>query len=282
MKTVRDILLLSAEYLQKKGIEQPRRQAEELLCDYLTMDRMTLYLNFDRPLNEDEVSGFRVRLKRRGDGEPIQYIHGKVEFYHCTFEINSAVLIPRQETEILVDKIVKILEKKDLKGKHLWDLCCGSGCIGITLKKKFPELTVTLADLSSQALEIAKKNAKLNGVEVHFVQGDLLTPFLGKKTDFFVCNPPYISEGAYKKLDREVKDFEPKMALTGGPIGSEFYERLAKELPLYLHPHGLVAFEMGFDQEEIVTNLFKNSFWKNFWIEKDYAGHPRFFFLENE
>lgn len=282
MKTIKEILQLSIDYLKKKEIKEPRRQAEDLLTDFLGIKRLDLYLNIEKPLNTNEIETFRSLLKRRSQGEPLQYIHGKVDFYHCTFSVNPSVLIPRQETEILVDKFVKLLEKKDLKDKILWDICCGSGCIGISLKKRFPELTVILSDISVQALELAQQNAKLNHVNVQFVQGDLLTPFVNKKAHFVICNPPYISEDAYQMLDREVHDYEPMKALVGGKTGLEFYERLSRDLPIYLNTPSLVAFEIGFDQENQVKSLFNQPYWKHSWIEKDYAGHSRFFFLENE
>ena len=282
MKQLLEVLSLSVAYLQKKGIVNPRRQAEDLLCDVFGMDRLKLYLEFERPLTEDEVSICRDRLLRRAQGEPLQYIHGQVEFYGCSLIVNPSVLIPRQETEILVDLIVKVLEKQELKGKCLWDICCGSGCIGIALKKRFPELQVTLSDISSKALHVARQNAEKNNTEIRFLEGDLLAPFFEEKTHYLVCNPPYISDAEYAATDKEVRLYEPKGALASGVTGIEFYERLAKELPRHLYPHSLAWFEIGFSQGEQVSRLFKDVFWKSKRAEKDWAGNDRFFFLENE
>lgn len=282
MKTVLEILNLSMEYLQQKGVHNPRRQAEDLVSDALNISRLQLYTDFERPLTEPELNLCRTRLVRRGKGEPLQYIRGEVEFLECTIKVTPAVLIPRQETEILVDKIIGRLKEQELEGKILWDVCCGSGCIGIALKKKFPALRVVLSDLSSEALQVARDNARENAVDVSFVQGDFLNPFAGKKTHFFVCNPPYVSEEEFSQLDTEVSHYEPRSALVSGKTGLEFYQRLAKELPALLEPHGIAWFEIGKGQGEALKQLFSGVPWVLSRVEKDWAGHDRFFFLEIE
>ncbi len=282
MLSILDVLSLSTNYLKERNITYPRRQAENLLCDTLGLSRLQLYLDFERPLNEQELKYCRENLKRHSQGEPLAYIHGQVDFYSCSLLVTPAVLIPRQETEILIDKIVSFLDKKDLKGKSLWDVCCGSGCMGIALKKRFPELEITLSDLSSDALQVAAQNAERNNVKVNLLEGDLLIPFIGQKTHFFVCNPPYIAEHEYMSLDQEVQAYEPRLALVGGQKGIEFYERLATCLPAYLHPHSALWFEIGYQQGETVQTLFQGKPWCHQRIEKDWAGHDRFFFLENE
>lgn len=280
MKSLIEILTLSTEYLLKRGIENPRKQAEEILCDVLAIDRLKLYMDFDRPLHDEELNVCRKKLSRRAKGEPLQYIRGEVDFYHCSFLVNPAVLIPRNETEILVEKVVRHLEKCDLRAKSLWDVCCGSGCIGISLKKKFPELQVTLSDFSKDSLDLAAKNAERNQVEVEFLLGDFLKPFANRKTDFLICNPPYIAQSEYEKLEREVKDFEPRHALVAGVKGTEYYERLSEELPPYLYPSAKVWLEIGFDQGNCVQQLFNQPLWKAQRLEKDWAGHDRFFSFE--
>lgn len=282
MKVVREIFLDIIQSFTDHGKDNPRRQAEELLCDLLGWDRLHLYTQFDHPLTESECSLCQDWVNRRLNNEPLAYVHGKVQFYGCAIKVDPSVLIPRQETEILVDKIVKCLKAQDLKDKVLWDLCCGSGCIGITLKKTFPELTVYAADCSQAALDLTAWNAAANGVEIICRKGDLLTPFQGSKTDYLACNPPYISEREYETLDREVRDYEPRLALVGGQTGLEYYERLARELPSYLRPHAQVWFEIGYDQGEAVQKLFNGHYWKKHQLENDWAGHNRFFFLEIE
>lgn len=282
MKSVKDVLTLSMQYLQEKGIENCRRQAEELLCDVLGVDRMGLYVNFEKPLDQAELTLCRERLRRRGKGEPLAYLHGEVEFFGCKLIVSPDVLIPRQETELLVDKISSALAKEKLEGKILWDICCGSGCIGIALKKRYPDLNVVLADLSPKALAIAKKNAERNDVAVSLVEGDLLTPFAGQQAHYVVCNPPYISEKEYTALDREVRDYEPRLALVGGKTGLEYYERLAGQLRPFLFAGGRVWFETGAGQGEQIKALFSDKSWKNSQIDNDWAGKNRFFSLEAE
>lgn len=281
MKTIRELLSLSTAFLQERGVFQPRRQAEELLAHALQVQRMDLYLQHDRPLEEAELDVFRRWIQRKAKHEPTEYILEKVDFYRCTFQLNPSVLIPRPETEILVDLISKRLQQIDIKGKVLWDVCCGSGCIGISLKKAFPALTVVLSDLSSEALSLAARNASLNGVEVALREGDLLKPFQGEKADFITCNPPYISEKEYAVLDRSVRAFEPEMALVGGEKGTEMYERLASELSSYLNEKGQVFFEIGAGQGVSLKEIFSLP-WARFFLNQDWSGRDRFFFLEKQ
>lgn len=282
MKSLLEVLKLSTSYLEQRGIKNARRQAEEIISDALGLQRLELYLQFERPMVESELELCRERLARRAKGEPIQYIRGEVEFLDCSFRVTPSALIPRQETEILVDKIIHDLSKCDLNEKSLWDICCGTGCIGIALKKRFPNLTVVLSDISPEALQLAQENAKRNNVDVAFLKGDLLVPFAGKMTDYIVCNPPYVAENEYAGLDIEVRGHEPRLALIGGPTGLEFYERLAAELPRHMKPAGKVWFELGKGQGSAIQNIFNKLPAKVSRIEQDWAGHDRFFFLEIE
>lgn len=282
MRLVREVLSETTQLFSQQGIPQARRQAEDLLCDFLAWDRLTLYTQLDHLFNKEAWAVCQTWIQRRLAGEPLAYICGHVHFYGCTLSITPAVLIPRQETEVLVDKIVQALKTQDLTGKILWDLCCGSGCIGIALKKQFPTLSVCLSDVSAEALALAADNAARNQVEVTCLQGDLLAPFQGKKAHVVVCNPPYIAESEYLTLEKEVHAYEPKLALVGGATGVEFYERLAHELPAYLYPQAKVWLEIGYQQGTDLQKLFQMSRWKTRRLENDWAGHHRFFFLENE
>lgn len=280
MKNIGQILSDISLQLEKQDVSLPKREAENLLCDFLNCSRTELYLNFNEQLRMRDIEQIDAWVQQLLEGKPLAYISEKIQFYGCDFKINSSVLIPRQETEILVDQIVSQLKKENLKGKKLWDCCCGSGCIGIAIKKALPDLTVDLSDISATALELAKENAEINGVEVAFRKGDLLDPFRNEKTHYFVCNPPYISESEYHQLNREVKNFEPHQALVAGVSGLEYYERLAEELSAYLYPHGKVWLEIGYRQGEEVQEIFKSSIWKKKLVERDWSGHSRFFFLE--
>lgn len=282
MRTILEILDLSKSYLEKKGIAHPRRQAEELLGEALGTGRMGLYLEFDRPLTDAEVEKCRGWLKRRGEGEPLQYISGSVQFMDCRIKVDHNVLIPRQETEILADKIIAELTQHDVDGKSLWEVCCGSGCLGIALKKKMPSLNVALSDISEEALAVAKANSSGNNAPVELLLGDLMAPFKGRKADFIVCNPPYISEEDYNGLDVEVRGHEPKRALVGGESGIEFYERLAQDLPKYLNARGKVWFEIGDGQAAAIKKLFSAPCWTHCAHACDWSGKERFISLEFE
>lgn len=282
MRLLGEVLTLSIQYLKDKKIESPRLTAELLLAHVLKKQRLDLYMQFEAPLEETELEKFRSLLKRASLHEPVEYIIAQVDFYGCLLSVSPDVLIPRPETEILVDKIVKEIRKEDLKDKILWDICTGSGCIGLSIKRKNPLLKVFLSDNSAKALTVCEKNAKENDLEVDCLLGDFLTPFKGMKAHYVVCNPPYITEKEYETLQPSVKVYEPKQALVGGERGIEFYERLAKELPEYLVPGAKVFLELGSGQGKVLSEIFSNSFWVRKELLFDYAGHDRFFFLEIE
>lgn len=282
MKTLGEVLNLSASFLREKNLVRSRRIAEEILSYVLQLKRLDLYMQFDRPILDEELSLLRPLLKKAAQGEPVEYLIGEVSFYHCSFLVNSSVLIPRPETEILVDRICRTLQEEGCEGKKGLDLCTGSGCIGISIKKAVNALEMTLSDLSEKAIEIARQNGEKNQVEVELLCGDLLAPIQGRRFDYVVCNPPYVSSKEYLELDRSVRDFEPKEALLGGEDGLLFYRRLAAQLPLHLNLGAKVFFEIGANQGEAVQELFSKEGWKKGRIEKDWASHDRFFFLEFE
>jgi release factor glutamine methyltransferase len=282
MKNLLDVVRLSSEFLRQKGVKNPLREAQDVISQALGMRRMDLYLDYERPLAEAELSILRNKILRRSKGEPCAYIHGEVEFHDCSIKVSSSVLIPRQETGILVDKMMQTMKGLDLTDKVLWDVCTGSGCMGIALKKRFPQLQVILSDLSAQALSMARENARKNEVSVEIVQGDLFQPFKGRSFDFLVCNPPYISEADYAVLDPEVRNYEPVLALVGGATGLEMYARLAKDMRMHAKPGSRVWFEIGDGQGVSLVELFKKEGWDRVHVENDWAGRERFFFLEIE
>lgn len=282
MITIKEAIDKSADFLLKKGVSSPKRQAEEIVSFSLLKSRLDLYMHFEKPLTESELALIRENLKRRANREPIQYIEGRLSFYNCQLNVNRNALIPRQETELLVEKIVECLKIEHLEKKTLWDIGTGSGAIAIAIKKMFPNLKVIASDLSREAIELAKENAKQNQVEIEFLQGDLLKPFENQKADFIVSNPPYIPEKEYESLEAEVKLFEPKMSLISGKTGLEFYERYARDIKEYLREKGRAFFEIGYNQGEKVKQIFNDKGFDKTWFEKDFSSNDRFFFLELE
>lgn len=276
MRQLLELLNLSTDFLKKKGIESPRRQVEEIFAHCLGISRTQLYMEFDRPLTDRELDPCRAQLARRGKGEPLGYILGHVPFLDCRIRVNPSVLIPRQETEILADKIVQEIKKESYQEKQFLDLCCGSGCLGISIKNVFPELHVVLSDLSADALQVANENGRDNEVSVEYLQGDLLEPFGERKADYVVCNPPYISEEEYADLSHEVKDYEPILALVAPEEGLQFYRRLSEGLPKILNDGAKVWLEMGHTQADSVLQIFSNSHWKERMVIEDWAGKKRF------
>jgi release factor glutamine methyltransferase len=272
MHSIQDVIILSSDYLKDKGVKNFRRIAEEALSLSLNMSRLDLYLNFDKPLLENELSLCRKMLIRLATGEPYQYIQGFVSFYDCVIEVNQKVLIPRNETEILVDNIIKSLKIE----KSILDLCTGSGCIAIAIKKNFPQIEMYALDISNDALDVAKRNAKKNNAHVHFIKADFLNGF-DRRVDVIVCNPPYISECEYRDLDQSVVGFEPKLALVAPDDGLYFYNKLAREGKMYLNHQGSIYLEIGHLQGDLVKDIFQSQGWLSCQVIKDYSSNDRFF-----
>ncbi|HXF28847.1 MAG TPA: peptide chain release factor N(5)-glutamine methyltransferase [Chlamydiales bacterium] len=272
MKTVHDLLTLSWEFAKSKNPNVLRRDVEELIAHRLGMKRLDLYVFFDRPIEEKELPAIRDGLKRLIQDEPLEYIVGECTFSGCRIKVTKDVLIPRPETEWLVEKIVTQL--KEVESGTFLDLCCGSGYIGIAVKKKLPQLQVLLSDISPAALAIARENAKVNDVEVSFLEGDLFQPLQKQMVDFLACNPPYISQKEFSQLDPSVAKFEPHMALVSGPTGLEMYERLAREVKQYVKES--VFLEIGATQGKAVADLFHAAGYQHVQVCKDLSDHDRY------
>lgn len=255
MKTIRDVLFLSISFLQKKGIDDPRRDVERLIAHCLKMRRLDLYLHFDRPIEEDELTTIRDGLFRLAEREPIQYIEGVVPFFNILVEVSTSVLIPRPETETLVEKVCNYISREGLEESRLLDLCTGSGCIGIAIKKKFPDLQVTLSDYSVEALDVAKKNAILNEVKVEFVHSDLFTALDGRVFDCIVSNPPYVSLQEYETLDSGLIRYEPQIALLAGSDGLDYYRKIAAKCDKHLQKPGVLWLEIGASQKKLLLHF---------------------------
>lgn len=247
-------------------------EMQEQISSFISSKSDKLLENF----SPDQKRRFLKAFEESQKGKPWEYILGKIDFYGCELFVDSSVLIPRQETEILVDLIVR----ENLSDKIFWDLCTGSGAIGIAVKKKLPSLKVTISDKSEKALEVALKNCQKNDLDIEILQGDFLEPFFSRKADCVSCNPPYISEKEYLFLDSSVRDFEPKTALVADHDGFFFYEKLSLELPFYLNPGAKLFLEIGSTQGERVKNIFSNENWRLISLVKDFSGLDRVVVLE--
>ncbi len=239
-------------YLAEKGVENARLEAEWLLSAALGLDRVGLYVNYDRPLSEPELAACRGMVARRARREPLQYILGTQEFMGLEFEVTPAALIPRHDTETLVAEAVARGEV----AKRVLDIGVGSGCIAVALAKHLPAAEIYGGEQSAAAFEVAERNAAKNGVAIVLRQGSLFEPFGDMLFDLIVSNPPYISAPEIASLQPEVRDYEPLEALDGGIDGLDFYRAIIPVAPGHLEPGGWLLFEVGIDQAEAVKGLF--------------------------
>jgi release factor glutamine methyltransferase len=266
--TVLKILQWTADYLSQKGVESGRRDAELLLCSTLDLDRVGLYLNYDRPLSPAELGVFREQVGRRARREPLQHILGRAEFWSLPFRVTPAVLIPRADTEVLVEEALKRLAGPC----SILDVGTGSGAIAIALAHELPAAVVTAVDISAEALAVAAENARANSVEgrVVFHQVDL-GALPGGPYDLIVANPPYIPEGEIPELMPEVRVFEPHLALNGGGDGLECYRRLLPAAATCLKPGGWLLLEVGCGQAPQVLDLLRQSGFDQCFTARDLA-----------
>ena len=269
--TVQEALQLGADMLA--AVPDPRIDAEWLLCDTLRMRRLMLRLYPAQELTAAQEARYRDLLRRRAARQPLQYILGMQEFYGYDMLVDDRVLIPRPETEILCERA--LMSMKNVTSPRIADLCTGSGAIAITLKLGRPDAEVCATELSPDALEVARENARRNGAEIAFYPGDLLAPLRGRTFDCIVSNPPYIKTGALNTLQPEVTR-EPRMALDGGQDGLVFYRRLAAEAADYLAPGGRILLEFGDGQAEDVQAVFVAAQrFTDLRIHRDLHGLPR-------
>jgi release factor glutamine methyltransferase len=266
------ILNWTKGYLAEKGVENPRLEAEWMLCEALSLDRMGLYLNFDKPLSDAELSACRAMIARRAKREPLQYILGTQEFMGFEFVVTPAVLIPRHDTEVLVTEAIRRCHG----ACSILDIGSGSGCVAVALARQLPEAEVSSVDISADALAVARDNAARNEAAVHFFQGSLLEPFAGRCFDMIVSNPPYIPQAELDTLQPEVRGYEPMGALDGGVDGLDFYRAIVAQAPGHLTPGGWLLFEVGAGQAPDVLALLQGAgFSQECFTEQDPAGIER-------
>ncbi len=267
--TLQTALLQGTELLENGAIAVPRLTAEVLLAHAVHCSRTHLYAHSERELKEVEWIHYGRYLHERLGGKPTQYITGRQEFYGREFRVNPAVLIPRPETEHLVEVAIERLAR----GSRIIDAGCGSGAIAISVALEL-NAAVVACDISPEALAIARRNAQHLGAAVELVACDLLAPFADRSFDAVLSNPPYVPLHARDGLQREVRDFEPEVALFGGPTGNEIYARLVAESARKLKPGGLLIVELGFGSLDAVLAMTQNG-WQDVAVTDDLAGIPR-------
>ncbi|MCD5390454.1 peptide chain release factor N(5)-glutamine methyltransferase [candidate division NPL-UPA2 bacterium] len=279
-----DALEWGSNCLEEEGIENPRRGAEFLLLYLLGWTQTHLYLNAEAWLRQDDLSAFQDLIRRRAQHFPLQYLTGRTEFRGGEFLVNQETMIPRPETEILVDGALKKLRSINREPLTVIDVGTGCGNIAITLAKSLP-CRVYATDISAGALRAAAKNAQASGVDIIFLRGDLFGPIeelgLEGKVDLVISNPPYIATGDFSALSPEVSQFEPRLALDGGKDGLKFYPPIIKGAARYLKASGYLALEMGAGQAEKVKKLIlENGHFQYPEIIKDYSGIDRVIIAE--
>jgi release factor glutamine methyltransferase len=290
--TVLEGIQKSAEFLARKEVEPPRLQAELLLAHVLKLPRMQLYLNFERVLTPAQVDGLRELIRRRGRREPLQHIIGSTSFCGLEIAVNRHVLIPRPETELLAQEGWQFLNQlsrgdrlndgapadRAVRAPSSLDLGTGSGCVAIALAVNCPAAQVYAADLSPEALDVAIRNAASHRVSdrIHFLEGDGFAALPeGIRFDLIVSNPPYIPTAEIESLQPEVRDYDPRRALDGGPDGLEFCRKLAAESRPFLKPDGRIMLEFGDGQAGSVRQIFEAQNWIVEAVREDYNQHPR-------
>lgn len=282
MITVLEAIRLSTEYLDKKKIDSPRINAELLLAHIIGCKRLDLYLAFDRPLTEPELNIYRGLIKRRASYEPLQYIIGTVEFYGLVFKVTSSVLIPRPETELLVENIIK--ELSDKEQLNILEIGCGSGNITISLAYHLKQAQIITTDISDAALNLAKENSQKLGVaeRISFIRHNILTDDLLRFSmfDLVVSNPPYVSLQSYSSLQKEILDFEPRLAVTDESDGLTFYRIISEKVSGNIKKGGKLFFEISHGQcDDVKSIMTKNNFSK-IEVIKDYQNIERIVFGE--
>lgn len=250
--TIREALRLAEARLEQAGVPDADVDAAYLLASVLKEDTLAMRINGHRELAAPQRAAFDALCDRRAVREPLQYILGETEFMGLTFHVEPGVLIPRADTEILVEKALAWMKP----GARVLDIGTGSGAIAVSLAKLGRQAQVTAVDVSDRALEIARRNAERNGAAVEFVKSDCFSALKGRKYDMIVSNPPYISEDEMRGLMPEVTR-EPELALFGGADGLDFYRRISREAPEYLNEGGCLLFEIGWLQKDAVSALVK-------------------------
>ena len=271
---IKELISIGTKQLRDAGVADAEIDAKELYCFMQGMNRTDLMLRWQEVLQDNQCEAYFDLIAQRASRVPLQHITGRQEFMGLPFEVNDKVLIPRQDTETMVEDALELMAKGTLRGQaydgslkkggDVLDLCCGSGAIGISIAKLAKGAHVTCSDLSRDAIETAQKNASLNGCKsVKFVESDMFDAFCGrlgkKKFNLIISNPPYVPPSVIEGLEPEVRDHEPMMALDGGRDGLDFYRIIAAQAPEHLKKGGVLMLEIGFDQKDAVKGLLQET-----------------------
>ena len=268
--TYRETVNLGEKVLSMADIAEAKTDAWLLLEMVCKIDRSFYYLHMEEDMPEEQMSEYQIALRKRAEHVPLQYIVGETEFMGLKFKVNSSVLIPRQDTETLVEEALKVVRP----GMRVLDLCTGSGCVIVSILHNVSDVEGYAVDISKQALNVAKENARLNDVPVFFEHSDLFDHVTGT-FDVIVSNPPYICTDEIAKLMPEVRDFEPMEALDGKEDGLYFYRKIIGQCKQYLNPEGHLLFEIGYDQGQKVSALMREIGFHDVQVIKDLARKDR-------
>lgn len=275
--SIAEAILDAAQVLRRAGVAEARREAGALLAPVLQADRAFIITHAEEPIAPAALATFREWTIRRASGEPLQYITGHQEFFGLDFEVNQEVLIPRPETELLVETALALIDQLS-EAPLICDIGTGSGCIIITLLHERPKALGVAVDISPAAASVALGNARRHqvGERVSFLAADIFSSLRSElRFDLIVSNPPYVSERDYPDLQREVRDHEPRVALTSGADGLIMIRRLLADAHEFLVPGGYLLFEIGYDQRAAVEQMIDASIWRQVDIREDLQGIPR-------
>jgi release factor glutamine methyltransferase len=276
--TISEALKRASQVLRESTVPNDILDAQTLLAEALGCDRTYLIINYHQTVPPDALEKYRILVERRASGEPLQYITGHQEFFGLEFEVTADVLIPRPETEIIIEETIRLARGARLDEPLIIDVGTGSGCIAITLARELERSRVIATDISPAALLVAKRNARRHGLEsrIAFVASDLLRALSQSlSADFIISNPPYVSQEQLSGLQREVRDWEPRLALTDFGDGLSFYRTLFEQAPALLKAGGYLICEMGYTQSAEIQGLIDRKYWAEPQLLDDLQGIPR-------
>ncbi len=279
--TIQKLLNWVTQYLTDKSIDSPRLSAELLLSHILGLKRIELYTQYNQPVAKQELEKLRELVKRAGGHEPIAYLVGKTEFYSMEIIVTPDCMIPRPETELLVQRAVEFLRTRN-GIQFICDLCTGSGCIAVAIAKNYPNVRIIATDICDAALAVAVKNVEMHCLQdkIKLLSGDLFDPIIPQldvgKFDLIVCNPPYVSAAEYEKLDKNVRDYEPRLALYAGDDGMDIYRRIIEKVDQFLKPDAALMMEIGYAQGQTIKEMLEQTgIFAEIKIEKDSHNNDR-------